>query len=38
VLAAISLATDLGMGQPMEKRLRTALMSLELARHGHDRR
>lgn len=32
VLGAISLATDLGMGQPMEKGLRTALMSLALAR------
>ncbi|MDQ4503775.1 HD domain-containing phosphohydrolase [Sinomonas sp. ASV322] len=30
-IAAISLATDLGMGQPLEQGLRTCLVSLELA-------
>lgn len=30
-MAAISLATDLGMGQPLEQGLRTCLVSLELA-------
>ncbi|MDP5228715.1 MULTISPECIES: HD domain-containing phosphohydrolase [Arthrobacter] len=31
VIAAISLATDLGMGQPLEQGLRTCLTALELA-------
>jgi HD-GYP domain-containing protein (c-di-GMP phosphodiesterase class II)/DNA-binding CsgD family transcriptional regulator len=31
VLAAISLATDLGMGQPLDKGLRTALLAVSLA-------
>ncbi|MEA5453780.1 HD domain-containing phosphohydrolase [Sinomonas sp. JGH33] len=30
-IAAVSLATDLGMGQPLEQGLRTCLVSLELA-------
>ena len=32
LIAALSLATDLGMGQPMEKAMRGCLLSLELAR------
>lgn len=32
LVAALSLATDLGTGQPMEHALRTCLLSLELAR------
>ncbi len=31
VLAAISLATDLGMGQPLDKGLRTAMLAVSLA-------
>ena len=31
VLAALSLATDLGMGQPMEHMLRQCLIALRLA-------
>jgi hypothetical protein len=30
LLAALSLATDLGMGQPLEQALRTCLIALEL--------
>ena len=33
LLAAMSLATDLGMGQPMEHVLRQCLISLRLAQH-----
>ncbi len=37
VIAALSLATDLGMGQPMEKALRTALLAVRLgADLGYD--
>jgi HD-GYP domain-containing protein (c-di-GMP phosphodiesterase class II)/DNA-binding CsgD family transcriptional regulator len=37
VIAALSLATDLGMGQPMEKALRTALLAVGLgAELGYD--
>ena len=32
LMAALSLATDLGMGQPMEKAMRGCLLALELAR------
>src|ERR1700730_16772060 len=32
LIAALSLATDLGMGQPMEKAMRGCLLSLDLAR------
>jgi len=32
LIAALSLATDLGMGQPMEKAMRGCLLSLALAR------
>jgi hypothetical protein len=32
LIAALSLATDLGMGQPMEKMMRGCLLSLALAR------
>lgn len=35
VLAAISLATDLGMGQPLDKGLRTALLAVSLADRLH---
>ncbi len=35
VLAAISLATDLGMGQPLDKGLRTALLATSLADRLH---
>lgn len=31
LMAALSLATDLGMGQPMEQALRTSLIAIELA-------
>lgn len=34
VVAALSLATDLGTGQPLEHALRTCLLSLELARRS----
>jgi HD-GYP domain-containing protein (c-di-GMP phosphodiesterase class II) len=34
LVAALSLATDLGTGQPMEHALRTCLLSLELARRS----
>jgi len=34
VVAALSLATDLGTGQPLEHALRTGLLSLELARRS----
>lgn len=38
LMAALSLATDLGMGQPMEQALRTSLIAVELAdRLGLDR-
>src|SRR5713101_4643528 len=38
LMAALSLATDLGMGQPLEQALRTCLISLELgARLGLDK-
>ena len=33
LMAALSLATDLGMGQPMEQALRTCLVALGLAEH-----
>ena len=32
LMAALSLATDMGMGQPMEKAMRGCLLALELAR------
>ena len=32
LIAAISLATDLGMGQPMEQALRTCLLAIGLGR------
>jgi HD-GYP domain-containing protein (c-di-GMP phosphodiesterase class II) len=32
LMAALSLATDLGMGQPLEQALRTCLIAIELAR------
>ena len=35
MLAAISLATDLGMGQPLDKGLRTALLAVSLADRLH---
>src|SRR5260370_39736135 len=31
LMAALSLATDLGMGQPLEQALRTCLIAIELA-------
>ncbi len=37
LVAALSLATDLGMGQPLEQALRYCLLALELGRRlGHD--
>jgi HD-GYP domain-containing protein (c-di-GMP phosphodiesterase class II) len=33
LVAALSLATDLGMGQPLEQALRTCLLSVEAGRH-----
>lgn len=33
LIAAVSLATDLGMGQPMEKAMRSCLIALGLGRH-----
>ena len=33
LLAALSLATDLGNGMPLERTMRTALMSVEVGRH-----
>jgi len=38
LLAILSLATDLGMGQPMEHVLRQCLISLRLAQYAQDGR